>query len=317
MPDLSRPFTRADARVWGISDRRLAGPDFRRLFTGIYVSSRVSDSPSLRAQAALLAFRHAPEATATHGSCARVYGVPLPADALEHVTVADPAHRRTRAGIRCHLASLRADETRVVAGLRLSSPDRLFLELAESLDLVDLVVVGDWLVRWGWTSPEALVDAAAASPLPEAVLAREAASFVRRDVDSPMETRLRLLLVLAGLPEPQVNVRLRDENGTVVMRLDLSWPRVRLAVEYDGRQHLEDPDQWERDVDRKEELGNSWRLIRVTRKGIYDWPDRTVERVWRALRDRGWRGLRPPGDAWRPHFRASRKALRPAVAPPR
>ena len=40
-------------------------------------------------------------------------------------------------------------------------------------------------------------------------LARRAASLAREGVDSPQETRLRLLLVLAGLPEPRVNVIIR------------------------------------------------------------------------------------------------------------
>jgi len=47
---------------------------------------------------------------------------------------------------------------------------------------------------------------------------------VRIGVDSPLETRLRLLIVLAGLPEPKVNHQLRDQHGDVVMRFDLSYP---------------------------------------------------------------------------------------------
>ena len=66
-----------------------------------------------------------------------------------------------------------------------------------------------------------------------------------------METRLRLLVVLAGLPEPVVNHVLRDENGGWTYRFDLSWPQVKLALEYDGRQHAEDSRQWVRDVRRR------------------------------------------------------------------
>jgi len=40
-----------------------------------------------------------------------------------------------------------------------------------------------------------------------------------------METRLRMLLVvLAGLPEPVVDFRVRDSAGTVIRRFDLSYP---------------------------------------------------------------------------------------------
>jgi very-short-patch-repair endonuclease len=118
-----------------------------------------------------------------------------------------------------------------------------------------------------------------------------------------METRLRMLLVLAGLPEPQVNLRLRDEHGTVFLRLDLAYPEVRVAVEYDGRQHAERAEQWQRDLDRREDLdADRWRLIVVTSKGIYREPERTLQRVWSALAERGYRPLPPIGDGWRPHF---------------
>ncbi len=49
-----------------------------------------------------------------------------------------------------------------------------------------------------------------------------------------METRLRLLLVLAGLPEPTVNVIVRGPDGEWLRRFDLCYPIFRLVVEYDG-----------------------------------------------------------------------------------
>jgi hypothetical protein len=57
-------------------------------------------------------------------------------------------------------------------------------------------------------------------------LARRVAGLVRKGVDSAMETRLRLLIVLAGLPEPEVNVIVRDENGDWELRFDLCYPQL-------------------------------------------------------------------------------------------
>jgi len=54
-----------------------------------------------------------------------------------------------------------------------------------------------------------------------------------------METKLRLLLVLAGLPRPQAQVSLHDDSGRFVGRPDLYYPPQRLAVEYDGAAHRE------------------------------------------------------------------------------
>ena len=118
-----------------------------------------------------------------------------------------------------------------------------------------------------------------------------------------METRLRMLLVLAGLPEPKVNLKIVDEHGQVVLRADLAYPSVKLAVEYDGRHHAEDRVQVARDGDRRDEFEEGlWRLLVVTSSGIYREPEKTITRVWRALRARGFSPLPEPTDGWRPHF---------------
>jgi hypothetical protein len=107
-----------------------------------------------------------------------------------------------------------------------------------------------------------------------------------------METRLRMLLVLAGFPEPQVNFVLRDEAGSVRRRFDLCYPDVRVVVEYDGRQHAESPQQYDWDIKRREELDEAgWRIVVVTAKGIYTDPEDTLERVRRVLRGRGMAGV--------------------------
>ena len=62
-------------------------------------------------------------------------------------------------------------------------------------------------------SAEGLRDAALAWHGRGAKLARRAARFVRDGVDSAMETRLRMLLVLAGLPAPEVNFILPPRPG--------------------------------------------------------------------------------------------------------
>lgn len=85
-------------------------------------------------------------------------------------------------------------------------------------------------------------------------MARRAASLAREGVDSPQETRLRLLLVLAGLPEPQVNLILRGRDGSWRKRYDVAYEHLRLIIEYDGRKHADDTKQWLTDIFRREEL---------------------------------------------------------------
>jgi hypothetical protein len=203
--DLRRPFTRADALAAGISPAQLRGSRFRRIFRGVYIQAPVPDHPLIRVRAALVI--HPPSAFASHASAARVYDVPLPTLPEEHVSVFAAKDRRSRPGIRNHVAPEDADVL-TVRGLRVSSPEGMFVELAEVLSLVDLVVVGDALVRVGLTTPEKLTACCADA----GHAARRGAGFVRARVDSAMETRLRMLIVLAGLPEPKVNLVVRDRD---------------------------------------------------------------------------------------------------------
>jgi very-short-patch-repair endonuclease len=295
-----RPFTRADAIAAGIPARELRGSRFRRMFNGVYIDARVPDHPLIRAQAALVV--HPPSAYASHMTAARVYGLPVPSHPAEHVTVENPADRSKRQGIVCHVG--RTSDVREVSGVRVSGPHRTFIELASMLSLVDLVVVGDALVRMGKVTPDSLVAACERAGNRFARAALRAARYVRAEVDSPMETRLRMLILLAGLPEPEVNHKVRDESGRVTRRFDLSYPSVRLIVEYDGRHHVEVKSNWESDLKRREELDDAgWRILVVTSDGIYRAPAETVLRIHATLRRCGWRGLPArPGDAWRPHF---------------
>jgi hypothetical protein len=142
-------------------------------------------------------------------------------------------------------------------------------------------------------TPEELTAAASVWDGAGAARARKAARFARKGVDSPKETRVRMLLVLAGLPEPTVNVIIRNPDGSWRMRFDLSYPGLKLIIEYDGRQHSENSNQWRRDLSRREELDRlGWRLIVVTSDDLRDAPEAVLDRVREALVDRGAVGIR-------------------------
>jgi hypothetical protein len=286
--DTGRPFTRAKGLANGITAKELRGPAFRRLLRGVFVAAAVPRWDEERIDAALVLFDES--AVVSHASAARLLRLPVPSSPDEHFTVLDARLRRRREGVVCHVDP--AIDVTIHRGRRTVSTPTLFVQLAESLDLVDLVVVGDHLVRRGLTTRESLTGAAAESSGRVGRRAREAASYVRLRVDSPMETRVRMLLVLAGLPEPEVNLTLRDVNGEPVRRFDLSWPGVKVIVEYDGRHHVLREETWERDLERREWLDDDgWRVLVVTARGIYSDPERTVERVFRVLRARRLPGL--------------------------
>ena len=66
--------------------------------------------------------------------------------------------------------------------------------------------------------------------------ARRVLRWVVPGTDSMHETRTRLVLVRAGLPQPQVNLEVRCAGQTFY--LDMAYLREKVAVEYDGAGHV-------------------------------------------------------------------------------
>lgn len=297
--DIRSPFLRTRAIDHGITSSMLRSSRFQKVFQDVHVASGVPLTLTTRALAALLL--HPPWAHLSHTTAAALYGVVVPDDPDVHVTVPLQEERRYRRGLQPHVRA--AESTcSVLKGMRASAPLQMFVELAGQLALVEAVVAGDHMVRLGLISLDALAEHCRGLKGRHSRKARRVAAYVREGVDSPMETRLRMLLVLAGLPEPEVNFLVVDANGVILRRIDLSYPHLKLIIEYDGRQHAERVAQWHSDIDRREDFDqDGWRTLIVTSKGIYVEPQRTVERVARALRLRGAR-LRVVRDAYRAHF---------------
>ena len=301
MLDTDSPFTRADARAAGITEKVLLSGRYQKVHYDTYVSAHVLVTPQVRARAAL---HVAPRgAYVSHLSAAELWGLPAPADGHTHLTVAERSERLRRQGIKSHLGQPAAARTRL-KGIPLSTPEQTFVDLATyGLPLVDLVVIGDAMLKARLATIDSINDALDAWQGRGTRLAYRALGLVRDGVDSAMETRVRLLLVLAGLPEPTVNLIVRAEDGSWRMRFDLCYPDYGLIVEYDGRQHAESGSQWERDIYRREDLDRmGLRLIVITSRGIYLEPQRTLERVRDALTERGAKVRRQFRNDWRRHF---------------
>lgn len=306
--DLSRPFTRQQALAAGMTDLDLRHSRYVRLFQGVYVGSDVPRTTALLAAGALAA---APVGAVVAGhSAARLWGGVVPDSADVTLRLAPGQRMRVR-GIRVLRRELPQRQVRRF-GLPVTTPEDTFLDLATSLDLVELVVAGDALVRRGHTSAAALGAAAKEGTLPSARLARRAAAFVRAGVDSPQESRARMLLVLAGLPEPEVNSVIRARDGSWVRRHDLAYETVKVAIEYDGGHHAPgavpmpgsplDRSQWERDIRRREEAeADGWRMIVLLASDLSVTPAETLDRVVRVLRERGMRA-RVRRQEWRRYF---------------
>lgn len=294
--DTEQPFTRAQADAAGMTWRQLSGPRVHRLFHGVYVSTGTALTPALIARAAMLAV---PAAIAVcRVSAAALRGLPVPAHDEVHLLVPPDGARVRRRGVRIHLGH----RTRLSShdGVPLTTAIDTFCDVADDVPLVDAVVLGDAMVRAGLVSVRSLGVATAALPGRRGSRARHAASLVRARVDSPAETRLRLLLVLSGLQEPEVGHRLVVSGRE--RALDLAYPEHRLAVEYDGGHHRVGTSQWSRDLRRREQIeGVGWRMVVINGDAMWD-PAGVIQRVRDAL-ERGGVALDPVRPEWRRHFR--------------
>src|SRR5262249_31995691 len=110
--------------------------------------------------------------------------------------------------------------------------------------------------------------------------ARRVADLAEPATESAMETRLRMLLIGAGLARPQVQVALYDDQGRFLARTDLYYPDHRLALEYDGGTHRERLVEDNRRQNRLLRAG--FRLLRFTASDVYNTPQGTASQV-RAL----------------------------------
>ncbi|MGV0881351.1 hypothetical protein, partial [Mycolicibacterium sp. XJ883] len=117
---------------------------------------------------------------------------------------------------------------------------------------------------------------------------RRALPLVDGGAASLQETRLRLLFIDAGFPRPTTQIPVYDEKGHLVRILDMGWEDYGVAGEYDGDQHRTDRYQYVKDLrvyPKLERLG--WLVSRVIKE---DRPDDIIERTYRAMKARGWKG---------------------------
>jgi hypothetical protein len=290
-PFAAGPFATADARAIGISTGRLRASDLRSPLRGVRVPSSAGDSllDGLTAYRAHMA----EDEYFSHVTAARLYGIPLPRDLADspavHVSVAAPSHPPQVRGVVGHRLFVPI-APRIHRGLSVVAPGRTWTQLAATLRHGDLIVAGDYLVRRKrplCTLAE-LAGAVASMGRARGVrAARLALAEIREGTDSPMETRLRLLIVWAGLPEPVIGHTVRNREGDFVATPDLCYVRERIAIEYEGSIHQSDARVFAEDIERRELLEEAgWLVIRVIKGHVFGNPHWLAERVRRALRER-------------------------------
>lgn len=176
------------------------------------------------------------------------------------------------------------DDCEVVArrGFRATSILRTLSDVSRRLSLVEAVVITDMALHAGLTHRSELsqwVDRHAGRKGVKAE--RRVLQFAEGAAESPMETRLRMLLVLRGLPRPAVQMSVRNEAGSFVGRPDLYYPDHRLGLEYDGETHRASLVEDNRRQNRL--LLADVRLLRFTAADVMRREDEVVTQVRHAL----------------------------------
>ena len=144
-------------------------------------------------------------------------------------------------------------------------------------------VTGGGAVAGGFAPAELLARRAAEPGARGSRRLVEAVALADPRAESPPETRLRVALVRAGLPRPEVQFPVLDEYGFELARADLAYPSAKLAIEYDGSTHFE-PSRARRDRERDGELaGIGWQTLRVVADDVGIGMLQTTQRVARLL----------------------------------
>jgi hypothetical protein len=325
--DLGDAFRVHTALARGIGEKRLRGSDLVRPFRGVRVRRPIAGTdeddgmtPWQRRLADALqcaheyALRMPEHEFFSHQTAALLWRAPLPpngdlfrsaghARELLHVSVLAP-HRLPRgAGVRGHEAQ--PATSRVVihpeSGLRVASPATTWAMLGAVLrHPYDLIAVGDHMIRvprmpggFRKTLPPALavpahLEAALISgrrvgrPMLRAALPR-----LRTGSSSRPETWMRVTIVDAGLPEPELDVDVYAPDGRFIGCVDGAYVDLKIALEYEGDHHRTDPATWNRDIHKHDDLvAHGWRVIRVTRAMLFVRPEELVRRVTQAIRTR-------------------------------
>lgn len=224
---------------------------------------------------------------------------PLVEPPLLHCRVQPGSQRSAGPHAVVHRTSPRASFS--YGGLEVSNPYVVLLELASVLDHDEIVIAIDSLV-----SRDPPLRRASLEKIAEAAdiyganwgapALRKAVRDARPNTDSPGETRTRLLLMRAGFREPVINHPVRDPDKGTKRYLDLAYPDLKIAVEYDGDYHRRTKQQWREDQARKDSLtSDGWNIRTLTGQDIKQ-PQRILDALHRTFVTAG--AFAPPTSNW-------------------
>jgi hypothetical protein len=217
-----------------------------------------------------------------------------------HLIRPEGAAHLDRPHVVVHRMKLYGDEVTDIDGVPVTTPARTWLDMAELLSIDEIVAMGDACVRVPrlefegrsmplcslWDLQRTIDRHRGKRGLRKA---KEALELIRVGSDSPQETLLRLAIVRAGLPEPELNVAIITEDGVRHHEPDLSYRKYKIGIEYEGEHHSQDT-QIARDITRSERYAAlGWTEVRISRRHMVNDAKPAAAKVLVALAQAGWR----------------------------
>lgn len=246
----------------------------RRVFRNVYVAADAEDTVELRSTALRLV------APPTHvirdRTAAWLHHIDTLTYAEHHALppVETCALRGSKASGRAGVDGRTRDLAKVdvmrIHGLLVTTPLRTALDLGCILRRREALAALDAFCRvHGITQQELVVEAKRYTRRRGVVQLRELIGLVDPRAESARESWTRLEIHDAGLPSPTPQFWI-VVDGRPTYRLDLAYPRQRVAVEYDGwAAHEQTPDQIARDAARRQWLSNHGWTVIVVKSGDF------------------------------------------------
>ena len=211
------------------------------------------------------------------------------------VQIAHTAHgrgrnmsRTTRVELVGSRRELPAADVMEIDGIRVTTPARTWRDLAGRLRPVELVALGDSVLRAGVTSDDLAELIARTRGRRGAVAARATLPLLDGRSRSRPESHVRFELRVDGWPRFEVNTAVHDRNGGWLAEPDLSNEKYRIAIEYQGSGHV-DLGRMRRDLTRGTCVaGEFWQILPVGPSEAFTHPDRLRLAVRAMLLTAGW-----------------------------
>lgn len=300
---LADVFTTRDALDSGVTSSRMRRTDLLRPAQGVRMKVAIQADPSsfqanpsaLQADPSSLCLAIQQSLPAHSRFCgvtaAQLLGVPLPHYAARgariHVAVPAPATAPTGRAIAGHSFDASLGDSMAMNGLRISSAEHTWYELAATLWLLDLVAAGDYLIHDDkpFTTREGLASLHNSFAGRRGIRrARQALELLNEYSESPQESKLRVILIHGGI-SATANLPITTSGG-YNYRVDLAIPERLLVIEYQSDKYHMDAAAFRRDMTRISRLeADGWYVIQFNANDLYNSAE-VCARVRRVLAGR-------------------------------